>query len=275
LDFQGLTGVPVIALEGGSVSTQWTTSPGGLRVLDADPLAGQSMTQAARDALRRVDSVLAENSEPLRDTIANLKTFSAALSRNADRVDGILAGLEKMSGGGPASVPPIVYDLTAPRTFPTADKAPTGLLAVLDPTAIIMFDTQKILVRPSGSEGPTFANARWSDNLPKLLYARVVQSFENANLLRGVTRPMDALTADYQLLIDIRSFQLLMSAEPVADVEFAAKIVANPGKIVDARVFHATVRPKTADAAATAAALNEAFGKTVVELVTWTTAAMQ
>jgi phospholipid/cholesterol/gamma-HCH transport system substrate-binding protein len=274
LEFQGLTGVPVITLEGGTAAAQWTTSAGDTRVLVADPLAGQSMTQAARDALRRVDSVLAENSEPLRDTIANLKTFSAALARNADRVDGILAGLEKMTGGGPANVPPIVYDLTAPRKFPTVDKTPSGLLTVLDPTAIIMFDTQKILVRPSGAEGPTFANARWSDNLPKLFYARVVQSFENANLLRSVARPIDGLTADYQLLIDIRSFQLLTSAEPVADVEFAAKILSNNSKIVDARVFHATVRPSAGDAAATAAALNEAFGKTVVELVAWTTAAM-
>ena len=274
LEFQGLTGVPVITLQGGTASSQWTTSPGEVRLLAADPLAGQSMTQAARDALRRVDSVLAENSEPLRDTIANLKTFSAALSRNADRVDGILAGLEKMSGGGPASVPPIVYDLTAPRNFPTADKPPSGLLAVLDPTAILMFDTQKILVRPSGAEGPSFANARWSDNLPKLLYARIVQSFENANLLRSVTRPMDGLTADFQLLIDIRSFQLLTSAEPVADVEFAAKLLSNNGKVVDARIFHATARPAAVDAAATAAALNEAFGKTVIDLVAWTTAAM-
>jgi phospholipid/cholesterol/gamma-HCH transport system substrate-binding protein len=274
LEFQGLTGVPVITLEGGTVAAQWATSPGEVRLLAADPLAGQSMTQAARDALRRVDSVLAENSEPLRETIANLKTFSAALARNSDRVDGILAGVEKMTGGGPANAPPIVYDLTAPRTFPAADKAPSGVLAVAEPTAIIMFDTQKILVRPSGAEGPTFTNARWSDNLPKLFYARVVQSFENANLLRSVTRPLDGLTADNQLLIDIRSFQLLTSAEPVADVEFAAKILSKDGKIVDARIFHATVRPSATDAAATAAALNEAFGKTIVELVTWTTAAM-
>lgn len=271
LDFQGLTGVPVIALEGGSA--QWSTPSGEQRVLVADPLAGQSMTQAARDALRRVDSVLAENSEPLRDTIANLKTFSAVLARNSDRVDGILAGLERMSGGGPANVPPVVYDLTAPRVFPAA-KAPAGLLTVMEPTAILMFDTQKILVRPSGAEDPTFANARWSDNLPKLLYARVVQSFENADLLRSVTRPVDGITADYQLLIDIRSFQLLMSAEPVADVAFAARLLANNGRIVDARVFHATVKPRAVDAAATAAALNEAFGKTVVELVAWATAAM-
>jgi phospholipid/cholesterol/gamma-HCH transport system substrate-binding protein len=274
LDFQGLTGVPVIALEGGSASAQWSTSPGEPQVLVADPLAGQSMTQAARDALRRVDAVLAENSEPLRDTIANLKTFSATLARNSDRIDGILTGLERMSGGGPASVPPIVYDLTAPRNFPVADKARAGLLAVLEPTAIIMFDTQKILVRPSGAEGPTFSNAKWSDNLPKLLQAKIIQSFENAGLLGSVTRPMDAVSADHQLQIDIRSFQLTMLAEPAADVELAARLLANDGKIINARIFRATVPARAADAAAAAAALNEAFSKVAVELVTWTTGAM-
>jgi len=275
LEFQGLTGVPVIALEGRSnAPSTWSTALGEPPVLTADPSAGLSMTQAARDALRRVDTVLAENSEPLRETIANLKTFSAALARNSDRLDGIVAAVERMTGGGPAVAPPIIYDLTAPRAFPPIDKVPAGLLAVLEPTAIIMFDTQKILVRPSGTEGPTFANARWSDNLPKLLHARIIQSFENANLLRTVTRATEGLTADYQLFIDIRSFQLSMTAEPVADVEFAAKILSNDAKIIEARIFRATVPVKPADAAGTAAALNEAFGKVIVELVPWTLSAM-
>jgi len=275
LEFQGLTGVPVIALVGRSnAPSTWSTAPGEPPVLTADPSAGLSMTQAARDALRRVDTVLAENSEPLRETIANLKTFSAALARNSDRLDGIVAAVERMTGGGPAVAPPIIYDLTAPRAFPPIDKVPAGLLAVLEPTAIIMFDTQKILVRPSGTEGPTFTTARWSDNLPKLLHARIIQSFENANLLRTVTRATEGLTADYQLFIDIRSFQLSMTAEPVADVEFAAKILSNDAKIIEARIFRATVPVKPADAAGTAAALNEAFGKVIVELVPWTLSAM-
>ena len=58
LDFQGLTGVPVIALEGG---TQ-ISNAGEVPTLIAEAGAGQSMTQAARDALRKVDSVLSENS---------------------------------------------------------------------------------------------------------------------------------------------------------------------------------------------------------------------
>jgi phospholipid/cholesterol/gamma-HCH transport system substrate-binding protein len=273
LEFQGLTGVPVITLEGrGDAPSAWP--PGEPPVLTADPAAGVSMSQAARDALRRVDTVLAENSEPLRDTIANLRTFSAALARNSDRLDAIVAGVERMTGGGPAAVPPTVYDLSAPREFPPVDKAPAGLLTVLEPTAIIMFDTQKILVRPSGSEGPTFANARWSDNLPKLLHARIIHSFENAKLLRGVARPMDGLAADHQLAIDIRRFQLSMTGEPRAEVELAARLLTNDGKIVEARIFHATAPAGPADAAAAAAALNEAFGKVAVELVTWTMSAI-
>ena len=273
LEFQGLTGVPVVALEGrGNTPAAW---PGeGLRVLTADPLAGQSMTQAARDALRRVDSVLGENAAPLRETIANLNIFSQALARNSSRLDAIITGVERMTGGGPPAAPPVVYDLMAPRNFPPDVKAPAGLLAIAEPTATIVFDTQKFLVRPSEAEGPSFANAKWSDNLPKLMQAKVIQSFENAGLLRSVTRPSEALTADYQLQIDIRTFQLTLAAEPMADVEFAAKLLGNNGKIIDARLFRASVPAKAADAAAAAVALNEAFGKSVVELVVWTSKAM-
>src|SRR6516225_7039903 len=72
LEFQGLTGVPVIALEGGRLQA----GSGQVPTLIAEPGAGLSMTQAARDALRKVDSVLSENSEPLKDTIANFRVFS-------------------------------------------------------------------------------------------------------------------------------------------------------------------------------------------------------
>src|SRR3954463_1513012 len=61
LEFQGLTGVPVIALEGGML----VANTGAVPTLVAEPGAGQGMTQAARDALRKVDSVLMENSGAL------------------------------------------------------------------------------------------------------------------------------------------------------------------------------------------------------------------
>ena len=51
LDFQGLTGVPVVSLEGGENAA----APPVQGPLIAEKGAGQSMTQAARDALRKVD----------------------------------------------------------------------------------------------------------------------------------------------------------------------------------------------------------------------------
>jgi phospholipid/cholesterol/gamma-HCH transport system substrate-binding protein len=117
LDFQGLTGVPVVTLQGGSspLNTTARASSEPL-VLTAEPSAGQSMTNAARDTLRRLDTVLTDSDEPLRNTMANLNTFTGALARNSDKLDGIVAGLERLAGGGKPTAPQ-VYDLTAPTQF--------------------------------------------------------------------------------------------------------------------------------------------------------------
>ena len=99
IDFQGLTGSPVIALAGGSSNQSLVSSNGEAPLLVADATAGQSMSQAARETLRRLDGILAENAQPLRSVLGNLDTFSGALARNSDRMDGIVAGLERMTGG--------------------------------------------------------------------------------------------------------------------------------------------------------------------------------
>jgi phospholipid/cholesterol/gamma-HCH transport system substrate-binding protein len=264
LDFQGLTGVPVVALQGGSKPL--TATPGQPATLTADPLAGQSMTTAARDALRRLDLILTDNADDLRDTIANLKTFSAALARNSDKLDGIVKGLERLTGGEAANAPRVVYDLAAPKTFPPLDK-PRGPLIVADPASLLMFETRKILVRPSGNEDPTFAGAEWSDSTPKLVQEKMIQSFENAGF--AVARSSENVTADNQLFLDLRKFQLSASATPSADVEFGAKIVTN-GRLLGTRVFECSSAAKSANAAGTVDALNEAFGKCATQLVQWT-----
>src|SRR5262245_17926271 len=122
IEFQGLTGATAIALRGGSATAPALIAAGGAPpLLVADDAATQSLTQAAREALRRLDSILAENAEPLKSTLGNLNTFSGALARNADKLDGIVAGLERFTGGG-AKGPVVTYDLTAPRTFPALGK---------------------------------------------------------------------------------------------------------------------------------------------------------
>jgi phospholipid/cholesterol/gamma-HCH transport system substrate-binding protein len=267
LDFQGLTGVPVVALQGGS-KPLGTTSSGEPFTLTADPLAGQSMTAAARDALRRLDSILADNADPLRSTIANLNTFSAALARNADKLDSIVKGLDRLTGGDSTNAPRIVYDLTVPKTLPLSSKLETRL-TIAEPTSLIMFETRKMLVRPGGNEDPSFATAEWSDSTPKLVHEKIIQTFENAGL--AVARPVENITAENQLFLDLRKFQLSVSATPTAEVEFGAKIVSADGRLLGSRVFEASAIVKAATAHGTVDGLNEAFARCAIELVQWTT----
>ena len=182
LDFQGLTGVPVVALEGGK-----EIAPSGkVPTLIAEPGAGQSMTQAARDALRRVDSILTENAEPLQGMIANFRTFSDGLARNTGKLDGIVAGLERMTG---TSTPPpkVVYDLQAAAAPASPGKPLRGQLVIPEPTTVVLFDTQRILFSPANDQAE-FANAQWADTIPRLLQARLIQSFENYDIAHAPLR---------------------------------------------------------------------------------------
>jgi phospholipid/cholesterol/gamma-HCH transport system substrate-binding protein len=270
LDFQGLTGVPVIALEGGAQVEASVQVP----TLVAEPGAGRSMTQAARDALKRVDEVLAENTEPLRITIANLKTFSDGLARNTGRLDSIVAGLDRMTGGGAAAAPKIVYDLDAANNFPSPQKSIKGQLVIPDPTSVLMFDTQRIIFAPPGADYPEFSGFQWGDSLPKLVQAKLIQSFENYDPRHAPLRPMDGVNADYQLLLDIRSFHIRTDPEPAAEIRFFVKVLSANGKIVASRLFSGREKLDKLDPETAARAFDKVFGTIAGDIVSWTGAAV-
>ncbi len=274
VEVQGLMGSPSIFLKGGApTAPALKAAADELPTLIADPASTQDTMQVAREVLRRIDRVVAENSEPLRSTIANLNTFTQALARNSDRIDQIVTGLVRLTGGGPEKAGPTIFDLPAPRDFPALDKLPAGQLAVPEPNAVLALDTQRILVRADGGESPAFAEARWSDNLPKLIQTKIIQGFENAKFVR-VRRSPEGPTSDPQLLIDIRHFRVVASATPFAEVEFAGKLLAADGRVLATRVFQATAPVADMNAAAAASGLGQAFGKAATELVLWTLAAL-
>jgi phospholipid/cholesterol/gamma-HCH transport system substrate-binding protein len=276
IETQGLTGGAAVALRGGDASSPPVEGEGGAPpTLIAAPQAGQDWTQAARDAFQRVDSVLAENSEALHSAITNIDTFAGALARNSDKVDGILAGLERMTGGSsnPADTP--VYDLVAATTLPPKpDHTPSWLLVVPEPTTLMGFNTDKILLQPTEGESVPLANARWGDNLPVLFQEMVVQSFENAGYARSVSRTRDGVEGDYQLIIDIRRFHIATGPEPTAEIEFVAKILDKQGKFIDATTFQSSAPAKSTEPAAYVDAIDEVFGKLQSELLTWTIGAI-
>jgi phospholipid/cholesterol/gamma-HCH transport system substrate-binding protein len=268
LEFQGLTGVPVIALEGG----MQLSNSGEVPTLIADPGAGQSMTQAARDALRKVDSVLSENSEPLKDTIANFKIFSEGLARNTGKLDSIVAGIEKMTGGG---TPPqkITYDLRAAQGFGAPNKVIKGQLAIPEPSAVAMLETQRMLFSPV-KDYPDFAEFVWADSIPKLLQARLIESFENYDIAHAPLRTTDIGQADFQLLIDVRHFQIAVDSQPAVQIGLSARIVDKSGKVVASHLFEQSQTFDKVEPPAAVAAFNDAFGRLAKSMIAWTVQAL-
>jgi phospholipid/cholesterol/gamma-HCH transport system substrate-binding protein len=264
LEFQGLTGVPVIALEGGTL----VAKSGEVPTLVAEPGAGQGMTQAARDALRKVDSVLAENSGALKDTIANFKVFSEGLARNTGKLDGIVAGLERMTGvTGPP--PKITYDLRALQNAGPVGKIVNVQWAIPEPTAVAMLETQRFLFSPA-QEYPGFAEAMWADALPKLIQARLIESFENYDLAHAPLRVADIGQTEFQLLIDVRKFRIAVESGPVAEIGLSARIVDKNGKVVASRLFEESEKFASVTPPEAVTAFSEAFGRIAKSMIAWT-----
>ena len=100
LEFQGLTGIAVLALKGGSPSSPpLAGDKANPPLLIAPPGATQDVTQAARDALRKVQDFIEENQKAFHSALENRDKFSGALARNSERIDKITEGLQNMAGG--------------------------------------------------------------------------------------------------------------------------------------------------------------------------------
>ena len=236
--------------------------------LVAEPGAGQGMTQAARDALRKVDSVLTENSDPLKNTIANLQIFSEGLARNTGKLDGIVAGLETMTGGA-SPRQKITYDLRALQNPGPVSKTVNVQWAIPEPTAVAMLETQRILFSPA-QEYPGFAEAMWADALPKLIQARLIESFENHDIAHAPLRMADIGQTEFQLLIDVRRFRVAVESGPVAEIGLSARIVDKNGKVVASRLFEESEKFASVTPPEAVAAFSEAFGRIARNMIAWT-----
>jgi phospholipid/cholesterol/gamma-HCH transport system substrate-binding protein len=251
INVPGLTGTPEISLRGGTASAPTLqgseTNP---PVLIADAAAGQDVMQAARSALQSLNKILGDNS---------------------GHIDKIFAGLEHFIGGGSDEKPKQIYDLTLAKAAAAPSPAGHASFTISDPTATVVLQTQRILAHSNDGQITQLGDAQWSDSLPKLLQEKIIQSFENAGFLASVLPPVDQVTANYRLLVDLRSFAVVSNPDPAADIEFSVKIVAEDGHVVGAKIFHATVPTKDMETPSLVAAFNQAFGQTASELIAWTT----
>jgi phospholipid/cholesterol/gamma-HCH transport system substrate-binding protein len=273
IESQGLTGGAAVTLIGGdAASPPVTAGEGELPQLTAAPDSTQDWTAIGRTVLRKLDTILTDNADNLHSAIANFNIFTDVLAKNSDRIDGILGGIERMTGGGGTAKTNIpVYDLTAAKDFPPPAETPSWQLVVPEPTALLAVNSDKIKLRPSATgETTDIGDARWADNAPILLQEKIIQTFENAGYSKLVSRPRDGFEAGYQLLLDVRVFSLSTAGSPLGEIEFEAKVLGPDGKIIAAKTFKDQAPASGTDAPAAAAALSEAFDKAAAALVPWT-----
>ena len=108
-------------------------------------------------------------------------------------------------GKGPA---PRTFRVTPKYTFDPDLPAAKWSLAVAEPVAERTLDTDRIAVVTNGIGVDYVALAFWVDRAPAMVQTLIVQSFRNSGRVDQVGTNRDRVRPDFQLVSDLRAFQL-------------------------------------------------------------------
>ncbi|KQR68792.1 ABC transporter [Rhizobium sp. Leaf384] len=148
-------------------------------------------------------------------------------------------------------------------------------ILVPEPTALKALDSDQIVIRLSGSELQYLAKSQWGDRLPRMVQSKLVQAFENTGKVGGVGKPGEGLAIDYQIVTEIRAFEVDTTGSRTAVVEIFAKIVNDRNGTVRAqKAFRATVPVSGTEPSAYIKGLDGAAAEVVADIVRWTLTAI-
>ncbi|WP_308460451.1 ABC-type transport auxiliary lipoprotein family protein [Mesorhizobium sp. NBSH29] len=184
-----------------------------------------------------------------------------------------LAGCAALPGGGPA--PLDTYDLSAPAPSTGRSRAGTQVL-IAEPLALKSLDGQNIVIQPSAGSIQYLKGAQWADRLPKVVQARLGEAFQRSGSFSGVGTPGQGLAIDYQVIAEIRAFQIDVAGGNRAEVELFVKILNDRnGQVKASKTFTATaaVGGGTGNEAYVRA-LDSAFGEAADAIVSWSVSVM-
>jgi cholesterol transport system auxiliary component len=170
------------------------------------------------------------------------------------------------------TAPNDTFDLTAVSTpVSTTASARNRQLLIADPSALKALDSEQILVRLSGSEVQYLSRSQWSDKLTRVVQSKLVEAFEDTGRLGGVGKPGQGLAIDYQLISDVRAFEIATGGGDRGVVEISVKLLNDRnGSVKAQKVFRAEAPSTGGSASAYVAALDQAFGRVTGEIVAWT-----
>ncbi|MAY63030.1 MAG: ABC transporter [Rhizobiales bacterium] len=181
-------------------------------------------------------------------------------------------GLVLLSGCGSVlgtKTPPDTYALTGTPEV-EGRASPRRQILIAEPIALKALDSEQIVIKPTPSSIQYLADSQWSDRLPKIVQAKLIQAFENSGRVGGVGRPGEGLAIDYQISTSIRSFEVRVQGGKTAVVEISAKVINDRnGSVRDQQVFRSTSPVRGSSNEAYVEALDRAFDNVTADLVRW------
>ncbi len=182
--------------------------------------------------------------------------------------------------------PPRQFVLTPKSTYD--DDVPTveWQLLVDKPVAKAGLDTSRIALRHSAIQFDYYSDAAWMDTAPGMVQALLVESFENSGRIVGVSRFAIGVKSDFVLTTELRHFwaeyqgpkpvvgpnaRRQNKEAPKVRVSVIAKLIQMPRRdIVASERFDALVQANGPEMLSIVSAFDEAIGKVMKRLVTWT-----
>lgn len=177
-----------------------------------------------------------------------------------------IAGCAALPGGGPA--PLDTFELSAASV--SAGSHSRRQILIAEPSALKALDGQNIVIKSSARSIQYLKGAQWADRLPLIVQARLAETFQRSGGFTGVGRPGEGLAIDYQVIVEIRSFEVNVVGGDHAEVNLFVRILNDRnGEVRASKSFLASVPVSGAGNQAYVAALDKAFGETARDIVRW------
>ncbi len=183
----------------------------------------------------------------------------------------MLTGCALVGGGTPALD---TYELSAPS--PDTGRRHSGIqVLIAEPSALKALDGQNIVIKPAPGVIQYLKGAQWADRLPRVVQARLAEKFQKSGRFGGIGKPGEGLAIDYQVIVDIRAFEVRVGAGEGANIELFVKVLNDRnGEVRASRTFEASAPVGGSGNDAYVAALDAAFGEAATEIVKWSAKVM-
>ncbi len=171
----------------------------------------------------------------------------------------------------PSEPPAVIYDLNpVPAAQMSGVPKVRSQLVVQVPTAPRILDTDRIAVNLAPFELGYYEGVRWSDQAPRMVQSRLIESFEASGGIDRVGRRAIGISGIFDLVTELRAFQVESRSGSTATVKvrFNMILVRQPeSTILRSRTIEHVVEAKGSGFTNVISAFHEALSAVITDVV--------